>query len=165
MLCLASASTPSNILISCHSEQEKIAETLIQSLGQGDQFLCHLITERTPQSLSARANRVRWSDIFIVLISRAYQRTPFCMETIHYAKDVSKLVIAILVQTTFQPYGALGAIAASAVGSFVWNESILEPLKTTIARQTIKKKGPTNLVLVSVTKDTLSLMIMHLIDL
>ena len=150
---IAPSKTTMNVLISCHSSQEKISETLVKSLRH-EQFSCYLITEKTPQSLTSRANLIRWSDIFIVMISRAYQRTPFCMETINYAKDVSKLVVAILTQTTFQPYGALGAIAASAIQLFALNEeeiseNFIGQLKKTISTQTIRKKGPANVSLVS----------------
>ncbi|CAF4173901.1 unnamed protein product [Rotaria sp. Silwood2] len=41
------------------------------------------------------------------------------METINYTKDVHKPIIAILAESNFQPYGALGAISASAVRSII----------------------------------------------
>jgi hypothetical protein len=41
------------------------------------------------------------------------------MEAINYAKDRRKPIITIFVEATFRPYGALGAITASAIKSIV----------------------------------------------
>jgi len=41
------------------------------------------------------------------------------MEALNYAKDMNKPIIAILAERTFRPYGALGAISASAIRSIV----------------------------------------------
>ena len=37
------------------------------------------------------------------------------MEALNYAKDIRKPTVSILAEPTFQPYGALGAIAASSL--------------------------------------------------
>ncbi|CAF4480985.1 unnamed protein product, partial [Rotaria sp. Silwood2] len=119
-----SSSTPkmssgsTNVLITCHTNQQKIAETLRKYLTNL-KLTCDILTDIIPQSIVARANLIRWCDVFIVFISRSYQRTFFCMETINYAKDVHKPIIAILAESNFQPYGALGAISASAVRSII----------------------------------------------
>ncbi|CAF3451486.1 unnamed protein product [Rotaria sp. Silwood1] len=108
------------ILIASHTTQQTISERLRQGLVDQD-LSCYLLNENTPQSLSARANVIQWCDVFIVVISRLYQRTPFCMEVLNYAKDLHKPIISILAETTFRPYGALGAISASAIRSIVLN--------------------------------------------
>jgi len=41
------------------------------------------------------------------------------MEALNYARDMDKTIIAILAERTFRPYGALGAISASAIRSIV----------------------------------------------
>jgi hypothetical protein len=41
------------------------------------------------------------------------------VEALNYAKDMRKPIIAILAESTFRPYGALGAISASAMRSIV----------------------------------------------
>lgn len=41
------------------------------------------------------------------------------MEALIYAKDMRKPVVAIFAERTFRPYGALGAITASATRSIV----------------------------------------------
>ncbi|CAF5114675.1 unnamed protein product, partial [Rotaria sp. Silwood1] len=105
-----------NVLITCHTNQQNIVEQLRRGLTNQN-FTCYVLTETTPQSIVARANLIRWCDVFIVFISRTYQRTFFCMETINYAKDIRKPTIAISAESNFQPYGALGAIAASAARS------------------------------------------------
>ncbi|CAF5223303.1 unnamed protein product, partial [Rotaria magnacalcarata] len=104
------------------------------------------LTDATPSSIVARANLVRWSDVFISLISRSYQRTFFCMETINYAKDLRKPIVVILAESNFQPYGALGAISAGAVRSIVLpndgiSENVLTQLSNTISNQKIKKNS------------------------
>ena len=115
---LVSNSNTTKILIASHTTQQTISERLKQGLL--DQNLaCYLLNEYTPHSLSARANAVQWCDIFVVVICRLYQRTSFCMEALNYAKDMRKPIIAILAESTFRPYGALGAISASAMRSIV----------------------------------------------
>jgi hypothetical protein len=41
------------------------------------------------------------------------------MEALNYAKDMHKSIISVLAESNFQPYGALGAISASAIRSIV----------------------------------------------
>jgi hypothetical protein len=109
------------ILITYHTTQQTVSERLKQGLL--DQNLaCYLLNESTPHSSSARANAVQWCDIFVIVISRSYQRTHFCMEALNYAKDLRKPMIAILAESTFQPYGALGVISASAIQSIVLSD-------------------------------------------
>ncbi len=92
--------------------------------GLLDQCLsCYLLNESTPHSLNARANAIQWCDVFVVVISRLYQRTAFCMEALNYAKDMRKPIIAVLAEPTFRPYGALGAILASAIRSIVLSDN------------------------------------------
>ena len=133
-----STSSAMNVLISCHTDQANIREQLPRAFA--------VIDESTPDSLSARANLVRWCDVFVVIISRAYQRTPFCMETINYAKDVRKPVIAVLAEPEFQPYGALGAICASAIRYLVLDrdgisQNVVAELSNAISAQQSKKKS------------------------
>ena len=118
MIHSVSSAITTKILIACHSSQQAISERLKQGLL--DQNLsCYLLNENTPQSLTARANAIQWCDVFVVVISRLYQRTRFCTEAIIYAKDVHKPIIAIYAERTFRPYGALGAIATSATRSII----------------------------------------------
>ncbi|CAF1651887.1 unnamed protein product, partial [Adineta ricciae] len=142
----ASNNDTTKILIAHHTTQQNISERLKQGLI--DQSLqCYLINENTPNSLDIRAKLVQWCDVFVVIISRLYQRTPFCMETLHYAKDVRKSVIAVLAEPNFCPYGALGAISASAIRSIVLSDdqSLIHAVSeiTTSARTQIKKKPNT----------------------
>jgi hypothetical protein len=139
-----------NVLITCHSNQQKIAEKLQKDLTN-KYFTCYIINETTPESIIARANLIRWCDVFIVIIDRMYQRTFLCMETINYAKDVRKPIIAILGESNFQPYGALGAISASAVKSIVLgndgaSENVVAQLCNAISSQKNKKKNAKNVV-------------------
>lgn len=139
-----------NIVITCHSSQQNIAEQLRRNLTNKNST-SYIINEITPQSISARANLIRWCDVFIVVISRMYQRTLLCMETINYAKDIHKPIIAILGESNYQPYGALGAISASAVGSLVLgndgvSEKIIAQLSNIISIIKNKKKNAKNVV-------------------
>ncbi len=139
-----------NVLITCHSHQQNIAEQLRQSLTNKN-FTCYISNETTPQSIVARANLVRWCDVFIVIISRMYQRTFFCMEMINYAKDVRRPIIAIMAESIFQPYGALGAISASAVRSIALgndgiSENVVTQLSNIIPSQKGKKRNAKNVV-------------------
>ena len=143
---LASNNDTTKILIAHHTTQQNIGERLKQGLV--DQSLqCYLINENTPNSLDIRAKLVQWCDVFVIIISRLYQRTPFCMETLDYAKDIRKSVIAVLAEPNFRPYGALGAISASAVRSIVLSDdqSLVHAVSeiTTSARTQIKKKPNT----------------------
>jgi hypothetical protein len=141
-----------SVLITAHSDQQNIAVQLRKSLTNKN-FTCYILNEITPQSIIARANLIRWCDVFIVISSRMYQRTLFCMETINYAKDVRKPIITILGESNFQPYGGLGAISASAVGSIALgndgggvSENIISQLSNIISTQKNKKKNAKNVV-------------------
>jgi hypothetical protein len=73
------------------------------------------------------------------------------METINYAKDLHKPIIAILGESNYQPYGALGAISASAVGSIALgndgvSENVVAQLSNIISMQKNKKKNSKNVV-------------------
>jgi hypothetical protein len=128
-----------NILISYHTDQHAMSEQLQTDLIE-QHFSCYLINESIPQGLSSRSNLIRSCDVFIVIVHRIYQYTPYCMETINYAKDLRKPVIALLATENFQPYGALGAISASAILSLVVDgESISLDLLTQIVN-TISSK-------------------------
>ncbi|CAF4220031.1 unnamed protein product, partial [Adineta steineri] len=137
-----------NILISCHTNQQQIAEQIKNNLSK-HRFTCYIINETTPKSIVARANLIRWCNVFIVNISRMYQQTTFCMETINYAKDVRKPIVAIYTESNFQPYGALGVISSTAIQSIVLendgvSESIIEQLSNTISSQGNKKNNGKN---------------------
>ena len=139
-----------NVLITCHSQEQNIAEQLRNKLTK-QHFTFYTLNEATPESISARANLVQWCDVFIVIISRMYHRTFFCMETINYAKDVRRPIIAILAEPNFEPYGALGVISASAVKSIVLgndgiSENIIAQLSTFIPTQNTKKRDTKNIV-------------------
>lgn len=132
------------MLITCHSDQQNIAEQLRKDLSN-KKFSCRVLNESTPRSIAVRANLVRWCDIFIVVTSRMYQRTLFCIETIYYAKDLRKAIIAVLGEANFQPYGGLGAISASAAGSIALgkdgvSENTVAQLSNLISAQTNKQK-------------------------
>lgn len=118
---LVSVENKTKILIASHSTQQTISERLQQGLLEQGVF-CYLLNENTPHSLSARANAIQWCDVFIVISSRLYQRTYFCMEALKYAKDRQKTIVAILGERSFRPYGALGCISASALRSIVIND-------------------------------------------
>ncbi|CAF3279123.1 unnamed protein product [Rotaria socialis] len=154
-----------NILIASHTTQQTISEKLGQKLV--DQCLsCYLLNETTPQSLSARANAIQWCDVFVVVISRFYQRTPFCMEALNYAKDRHKPIIAILAECTFRPYGALGAIVASAIRSIVLSDhaSFLHAVSEIIAStrtEVLKKKDPLNVTDLSQINDNNMMCTLH----
>ncbi|CAF4178809.1 unnamed protein product, partial [Adineta steineri] len=137
-----------NILISCHTNQQQIAEQIKDNLSK-HRSTCYIINETTPESVVARANLIRWCNVFIVNISRMYQQTTFCMETINYAKDVRKPIVAIYTESNFQPYGALGVISSSAIQSIVLendgvSENIIEQLSNTISSQENKKNNGKN---------------------
>jgi hypothetical protein len=138
-----------NVLITCHTNEQNIAEQLRKNLTN-TKFSCYIINETTPQSLAARANLIRWCDVFIVIVSRMYQRTFYCMETIHYAKDVPRPIITILAESNFQPYGALGALSASAMRSMTLgndgiSENIIAELSNLILNQRNRKKNTRNI--------------------
>ncbi|CAF1290838.1 unnamed protein product [Adineta steineri] len=144
----ASTSNTMNVLISCHTNQQEIAEQIKSNLSK-HRFTCYIINETTPESIVARANLIRWCNVFIVNISRMYQQTAFCMETINYAKDVRKPVITIYAESNFQPYGALGAISASTIQSIVLtnegvSENIIAQLSNAISSQENKKNTGKN---------------------
>ncbi|CAF1524797.1 unnamed protein product [Rotaria magnacalcarata] len=134
-----------NVLISCHHNEKDVAEQLSKQLTNLN-FTCYTLTDATPSSIVARANLVRWSDVFISLISRSYQRTFFCMETISYAKYNFKPIVAILAESNFQPYGALGVISAGAVHTMLLHdndisEDLLAQLSNTISNQKINENN------------------------
>ncbi|UJR23954.1 hypothetical protein I4U23_026922 [Adineta vaga] len=139
-----SNSNTTKILIANHTTQQTISERLKQGLI--DQSLqCYLLNEITPKSLDVRAKTIQWCDVFIVIISRLYQRTVFCMEALNYAKDQRKPIIAVLAEPTFRPYGALGAIVATAIHSTILSEDssfvhIVSEI-TNCARTQIKPKA------------------------
>ncbi|CAF3536507.1 unnamed protein product [Rotaria socialis] len=110
-----------NVLIICQTNQQNAADRLRSQLVDL-KFNCYTLTDTTPSSIVARANLVRWSDVFISLISRSYQRAFCCMETINYAKDIRKPIVVILGESNFQPYGALGAISAGAVHTMLLDD-------------------------------------------
>mgnify|MGYP003385305126 CR=1 FL=1 len=111
-----SASTPSagKILIASHTSQRAISEQFEQGLSK-QSLSCFILNEDTPKALNVRANYIEWCDVFVVIISRLYQRALFCMEALNCAKDKRKSIIAVLAEPTFPPCEALGAIAAVAL--------------------------------------------------
>lgn len=137
-----------NVLISCHSDRLSQVEQLKQKLTK-QSHACYVITENQPKSIVARANLVRWCDVCIVFINRTYQQTLFCLETIYYAKDLRQPIIAILAEDSFQPYGGLGAIAASAQQTIALkngdiSENVVSQIANAIPREKNKKKKMTN---------------------
>ena len=132
------------MLITCHHNEKNVAEELRKQLTNL-KFSCYILTDAAPQSIVARANLIRWCDVFISLINRSYQRAFFCMETINYAKDLRKPIIVVLAESNFQPYGALGVISASAVKSMVLlhdgsvSENLVAQLSNTISKQKITR--------------------------
>ena len=101
--------------------------------------------------MTARASIIQGCDVFVVVVSRLYQRTRFCTEAIIYAKDMHKPVVVIYAELTFRPYGALGAIAASAARSIILkDDSSLAHAASDIANaahaQVTKKADAVNVI-------------------
>lgn len=119
---VASNENQIRLLIGYHSQRQTIAEHFSQGFIKND-TVCHLIDENRPKLLNSRANLIEWCDVYIVFVDRNFHRTYACMEALTYAKDIRKPIISILVEPTFQPYGALGAISASAIHSAVLQDS------------------------------------------
>jgi hypothetical protein len=145
---LVSSANTTKILIASHSTQQTISERLKQEL-LNQHLSCYLLNESTPHALHARANAIQWCDVFVVLISRLYQRTSFCMEALNYAKDMHKPIISILAERTFQPYGALGAISTSAIRSLVLSDDttfvhVASNIASSVRTQVTKKTNDVN---------------------
>ncbi|CAF3343621.1 unnamed protein product [Rotaria sp. Silwood2] len=51
-----------NVLITCHSNQQNIAEKLRKGFADHN-FACYIITDTTPPSIVARANLIRWCNL------------------------------------------------------------------------------------------------------
>jgi hypothetical protein len=102
-----------NVLISCNSLEINFAKELNGKFLQNS-FDTFLIDENAPLRLEDRAKLVQMCDIFLVLSSQQYQKSLKLMELLHYAKDLKKTIFAMNIKKTFVPFGALGAIAASA---------------------------------------------------
>ena len=118
---LDSRSHTVNILITTHTAHQTLSEGLVQHLA--DRSLSYyLFDEATPQSLNARATCIQWCDLFVLVVSRAYQATFSCMAALNFAKDLRKPIVAILAEPTFRPSGALGAISASSIRSIVLSD-------------------------------------------
>ena len=139
-----------NILITCQSDQQNLAENLRTTFINAG-HVCYILNETTPQSIAARANLVQWCNAFIVIISRTYQQTPYCMETINYAKDLRKAIVAFYIEPNFQPSGALGAISASAVLSLTLKdhqipENMISQVVTAVSSFKTRKSNNKNAV-------------------
>ncbi|UJR15063.1 hypothetical protein I4U23_002034 [Adineta vaga] len=139
-----------NVLITCHTDQQNLAEILRKTFTNQN-LGCYILNETNPQSIAARANLIQWCNAFIVIISRKYQQTPYCMETINYAKDLRKAIVAIYIESNFQPYGALGAISASAVLSLTLKnnqipENMTSQIINAVSSQKTRKSGNKNVV-------------------
>jgi hypothetical protein len=147
---LFSITETTNVLITCHTDQQNNAEQIKKNLIN-QRFSCYILNETTPQSIAARANLIRWCDVFIVIISRMYQGTSLCLEAIYYAKDVHRPIIAILAESNFQPYGGLGAISAGTIQSIVLgndgiSEKVIAQLTNAISARPSKKRDAKNIV-------------------
>lgn len=119
---VASYENQRRILLSYHSHRQTIVEQFSQGFIK-DGFACHLIDENQPKLLNIRAQLIQWCDFYFVFVDRNNHRTYSCMEALTYAKDIHKPIISVLIEPTFQPYGALGAISASAIHSSVVKDS------------------------------------------
>lgn len=145
---LVSNGNTTKILIASHTAQQTISERLRQGLlDQG--LSCYILNESTPHSLSARANAIQWCDVFVIVISRLYQRTAFCMEALNYAKDIHKSIIVVLAEPSFRPYGALGAISASAIRSITLSDDnsfvhAISQITNSVRTQVPKKANTAN---------------------
>lgn len=134
-----------HILLASHSSERSVIERIRQDL-LNEGFSCELIDENTPRSLSNRAKLIEWCDLFVVMIGRLYQRTFTCMEALNYAKDTRKPIVSILAEVTFRPYGALGAISASAIQCVVIKQVNTVPRTLSkIARTQVKLTRETSL--------------------
>ncbi len=145
---VVSNANPARILIASHSTQQTISERLRQGILD-QHLLCYLLNESTPHSLHTRANAIQWCDVFVVVISRLYQRTSFCMEALNYAKDMHKPIISILAERTFQSYGALGVISASAIRSIILSDDssfvhVASDIANSVHTQMTKKTNAVN---------------------
>jgi hypothetical protein len=77
------------------------------------------------------------------------------MEALNYAKDMHKPIVAIFADHTFRPYGALGAITASATRSIVLNDNSSFPHAVSDIANTahaIKKTNGVNVIDISQVK-------------
>lgn len=99
-----------NVLISFHSknyEKAQEAGSIIRDNG----YNVFLISEGRPFALGLREQSVQWCDVFVIIATFNYQRSPYCVELANYAKDKKKPVVSLLAQPNYSPSGAVGAIS------------------------------------------------------
>ncbi|KAI9340880.1 hypothetical protein BDR26DRAFT_1007362 [Obelidium mucronatum] len=107
----------------------KAAHEIESLLKLDTRNIVHKLTPSAPKNLPHRAALISNCDLIIVIATRTFQRTPQCLELIHFAKDRRKPMLAVLHPVTindlrefeeeYKPYGALGAILASFAGNWV----------------------------------------------
>ncbi|KAK3749690.1 hypothetical protein QZH41_014968, partial [Actinostola sp. cb2023] len=106
-----------NILLSFHSKNYDKANEL-RSLLRENHFEVFLISEGSPAALHLREQSVQWCDLFVLIATFNYQRSPYCVELANYAKDKKKPVVSLVAQPNFSPFGSIGAI------SLAWGISV-----------------------------------------
>ncbi|CAF0937062.1 unnamed protein product, partial [Brachionus calyciflorus] len=124
-----------NILIAYHTSDEQEAKSLKETLSKNNFESVYLANENEPSCIEIRVEYLKKSSIFIILSSRNYQNEEFCMELANYAKDLKKEIFALNTKLSFRPFGALGAIIASANQKLIEldNESKEENLSNLIS--------------------------------
>jgi hypothetical protein len=72
----------------------------------------HVISEKTPERLAARAEYVKNASLIIACVDRSFQQSTPLMEIVHFIKERRTPFYALNTNTvgTFVPFGALGAI-------------------------------------------------------
>lgn len=110
-------SSSGKILVSFHSKNYQTAQELCNFLKDKN-FEVFLISEDSPDSLQLREQSVQWCDVFVLISTFNYQRSPHCVELANYAKDKKKPVVSLIAQPNFSPSGSVGAI------SLAWGISV-----------------------------------------
>lgn len=110
-------SSSGKVLLSFHSKNYNKAQE-IRSLLQDNGIEVFLISEGSPASLQLREQSVQWCDVFVLIATFSYQRSPYCVELANYAKDKKKPVVSLVAQPNFSPSGSVGAI------SLAWGISV-----------------------------------------
>ena len=99
-----------NVLISFHSKNYEKAQE-VGSIIRDHGYSVFLVSEGSPFSLGLREQSVQWCDVFVIIATFNYQRSPYCVELANYAKDKKKPVVSLLAQPNYSPSGSVGAIS------------------------------------------------------
>lgn len=99
-----------NILIGFHSDSTDESKLILSYLTRTSNFSVHLINEIDPSPISIRCELVKKCNAFIVISSRNFQKSSFCLEVINFVKDLKKPIFTFNKTKFFRPFGGLGAI-------------------------------------------------------